>query len=330
MDGRSPHQTRYVTSQFHLEIAISVVPSSSKEASGFLWQISMRNRGKGGLLKNDRMNFSGNDESILAALARLEKADKKAEKGCRNGCLSMFVAALGIILVSGNTDSGPERPLIVTVIILALMLFFISGVFRIFGSGRDYEDARYHLLTRLHKFFSLDCASDSLYSYQLDFRSYTDKAFLQRKEPFGTKGFLGSYKEPYGDISYYTMPMLTGRIKLKNGISLSFEICRKTAYKTVTKRGSSGKVKTKSKAKSRDICRVRVKLPATLGPAPLEPLATSSTFAPSYKTNGSTATVIHVAKHVHGKVPDGDQLLQTMAWLFYQLQATRASAPKHV
>ncbi len=258
----------------------------------------------------------------MAALARLQNADKDAEGNHRKGCLILFCGILGLFVVGASTSSNPERSPLVTATLVGLMLLSVVGLVRILASGRDYEDARYQLLMRIHKFLSLDGMPHGIFSYELDFRSYTDRVFFLRKEPFGTKGFFG-FKVPYGDISYYSMPLMTGRLKLKNGVSLAFQICRDSAVKTVTKRGYSGKIKTKSKTKARDIFRVRAKLPANWGPAPLEPPSRSGAIVPSYKANGPNAVAVHVVKHVQGTVPDGNQLLQTMAWLFFQLQASK-------
>ena len=269
-------------------------------------------------MKNHSIKVQGNEKAIQAALTQVQIVDKAAEKGAKVGCLIVGLGILIGILGVNATVLGPG----------ALILLALSGMCLVYGivkysrsNSRNIEDARYEQLMRLHKFLALDCDNDAELTYEVNLRAYDDPVYFLRKEKFGT----GMFALPRGDISYYQMPFLTSRVLLRDGTTLAIQVDRATAKKTVTKRGVSGKTKTKSKLKYRDIYSVRIKVPEGMShpPASLDEWRLKAQLKPDYKAAGPKARAVSVRKGIYDRVPDLDSLFKLLCVVFFSLHYER-------
>ena len=228
-------------------------------------------------MKNQKLTLRGDDAGIQAVLERIRVADKAAEKTKQTGCV---IVVLAFVFGMGSVALDLKNPFPMFILVCSCIAF-VTGLIQVHrGESGDIEDERYELVMKLHKFLTCDCETDAQYEYHLDLRSYYDSSFFLRKEKFG-----GMFRLPRGSISYYQMPLLTTRIKLRDGTLLTIQVDRVTARKTVTKRGRS-KVKTKTKNKFRDIYQVRVKVPEGAPHPPLELTQAVTVISPSYKAAG--------------------------------------------
>lgn len=271
-------------------------------------------------MKNQKLTLSGDDAGIQAVLETMRVADKEAEKTKKIGCgivgISVVFGFISIVLTADAKTPLPMFILICSGIALAVGL----GLYHR-GQLGDIEDERYELVMKLHKFLTCDCENDAQYEYHLDLRSYHDSSFFLRKEKFG-----GLFRLPRGSISYYQMPLLTTRIKLRDDTLLTIQVDRVTASKTVTKRGYSGKVKTKTKYKFRDIYQVRVKVPEGAPHPPLELAQAMTVIGPSYKAAGPKASASVTRKNAAPGGPDPDLMLRLLCLVFHTIHQGRKAA----
>lgn len=270
-------------------------------------------------MKNKKLTLSGDEAGIFNALETIKSADKAAEKTWKTGCWLVFLSLMGGLASMVGLD--PASPVIMPALALCGVVLVVGIVQVTRGRSGDIEDERYELAMKLHKFLSHDCEKDTQYEYHLDLRSYHDSSFYLRKEKFG-----GMFMLPRGSISYYQMPLLTARFKLRDGTAVAVQVDRATACKTVTKRGYSGKVKTKTKNKFRDIYQIKVKAPEGAPPLPERIQLTNFAQDPSYKAQGSKASVVLVQKGASGGGPDPALLLKLLCLLFYSIHYHRQSA----
>ena len=271
-------------------------------------------------MKNQKLTLSGDDAGIQAVLETIRVADKEAEKTKKTGCgiigLAVVFGFISTILVADAKNPFPMFILGCSGIALVVGLVLYHR-----GESGDIEDERYELVTTLHKFITCDVEKDAQYEYHLDLRSYYDSSFFLRKEKFG-----GMFQLPRGSISYYQMPLLTTRIKLRDGTLLTIQVDRVTARKTVTKRGRSGKVKTKTKNKFRDIYQVRLKVPEGAPHPPLELTQAMTVINPSYKASGPKANASVTRKNAAAGGPDPDLLLRLLCLVFHTIHQGRKAA----
>lgn len=268
-------------------------------------------------MKGKKIVISGDDAGIERALETIRTADKAAEKTWKGGCGILAVSVVGGFLTA--ITSSPGSPLVPLALAFFAIVFIVGAVQIYRGQSGDIEDERYELVQTVHRFLSLDCDKDAQFEYHLDLRSYYDSSFFLRKEKFGTV-------LPRGSISYYQMPLLTSRLKLRDGTAVSIQVDRLTARKTVTKFGRSGKIKTKTKNKFRDIHQVKVKLPD--GAPPLPALLPTMGFPrePEYKAEGTKASASLVHKGSPNGGPDPTYLLRLLCLLFFAVHQERQSA----
>lgn len=182
------------------------------------------------------------------------------------------------------------------------------------GAEADVDDHRYQALSRLHSYLKRDCSPGTVFHYDLDLRSYCHETFRVDQEKFG-----GWFKYPKGTTTYYEMPVLEARCKLKDGTSVRFTAIRKTRLKDYQKRNFRGKVKFKRKIKFRDRYQVQMKRPqgwdeAAAGQIP-EPAHLSRLTGKSPKLQRKGDKVSSVLEVKSGMSPFGiEPLLQLAVW----------------
>lgn len=264
--------------------------------------------------------IAGSNDEILAQLQALQSSDKKAETTSQYGCL---VCLLGALTLFGPKIVAAPTPPWLAVLGLAILVVGVVVHFR--GKAGDVDDARYLALQRLHRYLSGDVDKAGHYHYVLDLRPYTDRAFLERTEPFG-----GWFNLPRGTIEYFLCPVLYGQVKLRDGTAVSVSVDRKTRRRTRTQRGYSGKTKTKTKSKASTLYSVKVKLPEG-PPVHLTQAPSTAASAPLYaqvkkqRSLGDRLTATAVQK-VSEQALEIDGLLQLLTQVFYQVHDARRSA----
>lgn len=287
-------------------------------------------------------DITGPHESVLQQLQELRASDKGAEesvaahnkeqtKGCSmagGGCLTMMLT--GAIAQQGVFDNWPEwawkwvLAVCMVIIPVGLIKSMASSSSANAASKFDLDDDRYESLERLHRFFSTDCHSAATFSYGLELRNLDSPEFLQKEDKFG-----GLFSYPKGSTRFYEIPLLSGRMKLKNGIVLQLKATRFLRVKAYNKKSASGKIKSKRKVKWKDLYQIDLKLPgetaetnSPLAPAPT--LASLVSNSPQWKQQGNKIrTSVKVAP---GTNPFSvEPLLQLGLWTFRRLQPNTPS-----
>lgn len=264
--------------------------------------------------------IDGSNEEILAQLKTIEESDKKAESHQKTGCL---VALLGVLGIFSPAILHTELPKWLAVPMLAVIA--VGLVIYARGNAGDVDDARYHALRRLHRFLSGDGDKDTRYHYVLDLRPYTHRAFYCRTDKFG-----GMFSLPRGKIEFYDCPVLYAQVQLRDGTLLSASANRLTRRRTRTKRGYSGKTKTKIAEKYSTRYALKARFPD--GPdiklAPRPPETTGGrlkALLKSQKARGNKIAATSIQKTSYQPL-EVDGLLQLMIQTFHQVNLARRPA----
>lgn len=266
-------------------------------------------------MKNRKLTLSGDEAGIFEVLESIKSADKTAERTWKmGGCLSA-IGGIGafahlIAFVNNPLLLFPMRAIVICGVILVVGIVMVYR-----GKGGDIENERYELALEIHKFLSHDCAKYAQYEYCLDLRSYFASSLCLRSEKLAS-----------GSISYYQIPLLSARFKLRDGTALAIQVERASTRKTVTKLSCSGKLKTKTKEKFRDIYQIKVKTPEGAPPLPERIQPANFSRDPSYRTRGPRASVVLVQKDAARGGPDPTLLLKLLCLLFYSIHQDRQKA----
>lgn len=213
-------------------------------------------------------HIQGTSDEVERQLAELRDADKDAEEmvAAHNAVAKkellrgLKYGAVGVVLalICANTSSQDLRDFGFLGFGLAGFVVFVVFAIRAgkaFGEAStsrqgDLDDHRYEGLGRLHSYLKLDGTASTHYDYQLDFRDYKSQEFFERQEPFRN-----------GTSSFYTMPILQARVRLRDGTALRLRIDQKGRVRAYSKTNARGKVKSKYKVKGSFLYQVGLKLP---------------------------------------------------------------------
>ncbi len=285
-------------------------------------------------MRREKLTLRGDSSEIHSALNAIKEADKAAEKRGSTGCWMIALSVLGLFGSLVLSDSNPTLGMSGLGVAGAVLVVGIVQSVR--GRIGNIEDERYELVMELHRCLSVDCDRDTQYEYQLDLRPYTHSSFYLRRQ-----GMLSIF--PGGKTSFYRTPLVSTRLRLRDGTSLSIQVDRATSERTRTGFSARGKIKTKTKRKYRDIYQIKVKLPS--GSAPPEKLmpisrpASSSALEydgfvarqpvssfmaePKYKAQGTRASVVYVKKTSAAGGPDPTILLRLLCLTFFSIHQER-------
>lgn len=273
-------------------------------------------------MKRELLTLKGDSSDIFKALRTIKEADKAAEKTQNMGCWMIGLSILGLfgslVMLEENPMPGQAGLVVCGVVLL------VGIVQNARGSAGNIEDERYEFVSKLHRFLSLDCEQDAQYEYQLELRPYTHRLFYVRRQGFFS--FFG------GKSLFYHTPLISTRLRLRDGTAVSLTIDRATEERTRTRFNARGKLKTKTKKKYRDIYQIKVKRAPTAAPFPLQLMPRSSSSElpplqgaaapyvgePKYKVEGNRASLEYVKKTV-ADGPDPAILLQLLCRLFYSI-----------
>ena len=263
------------------------------------------------------MVIDGSDEMVVETLRRLRESDKIAETKKAWGCGVAVVSALGAGGVMFAELTDPTIPLVVLG-----GLALVATIFWGLANEDDIDDYRYEALFRLHRFLSGDCDAQTNYHYEMDLRDYTDNAFLDqsRSETPGFFSGCGTYN------SFFEMPVVEARVKLRDGTALQARATRTTRQRTRTRRNARGKTKTKVKYKYLDKFQINLKLPAGSPEPPAQSAHSGggtlfSQVPPRYKADGRKVSTSFSTKKSEGSF-NCDVLLRLATWTFRQIQST--------
>lgn len=264
--------------------------------------------------------IAGNHDEILAQLHELESSDRKAEGHQKTGCAVAFVGGLGLLGPSLLHLKEPSWMLGLSAVVIVVGVILFAR-----GSSGDIDDDRYQALQRLHRFLSGDGEPDTRYHYVLDLRPYTHRAFYCRTDSFG-----GWFSLPRGKIEHFDCPVLYAQVKLRDGTLLSASANRLTRRRTRTKRGYSGKTKTKIVEKYSTRYSIKAKLPE--GPplqlAPRPPGTSGGRLDAIVKTQKAKGNKVAATafQKLSQKTLEVDGLLQLMIQVFHQVHSNRRPA----
>lgn len=272
-------------------------------------------------MKRELLTLKGDSSDIFKALRAIREADEAAEKTQNMGCWMIGLSICGFFGSAMVFDTSPTFGK--AGLILCGLVLLAGIVQHVRGSAGNIEDERYEFVSKLHRFLTSDCDQSTQYEYQLELRPYTDSSFYVRREGFFS--FFG------GTAKFYHTPLISTRLRLRDGTALSLQIDRATVERTRTRMNARGKIKTKTKKKYRDIYQIKVKRPTTAPPLPLElkppSLAssdptlgsvTSYVGEPKYKVDGNRASLEYVKKTL-APGPDPGILLQLLCRAFYSI-----------
>lgn len=273
-----------------------------------------------------RAVLEGSSDEILQMVDRIRAGDKTSEGVVKKGgwaslasCLSGF-GILGLGAMFPTMDSQILKFLT----LLAVVAFVASIIIAMVGSSGDVEDSRYESLEKLHRFMEKDCGHNTVFHYELDLRPLTHRSFYTHQEKFGG----GIFSLPRGTHKYFTAPVVKARYTLRDGTRVQVEMAKITRETRKTKRGLSGKVKTKTKCKYKDLYTCRVKLPTGVELNRESWRVTNSPQftgeSPKVKTEGNKLSSTLVRKRNQIGV-DPTPLLQLLTLLFHKVHSSRAA-----
>lgn len=266
------------------------------------------------------MFIDGTDETVTESLRKLKMSDKLAESKKAWGCGVAVLSALGAGGIVFADLRNPGIPLTVLGV-----LALASTIFWFVANTGDVDDDRYEALYRLHRFLSGDCDAFTNYHYELDLRSYTDKRCMDkaRSNPSGLFSGCGTFD------CFFDLPVVTARVKLRDGTALLASVTRTTRQRTRTRRNFRGKTKTKTKLKYVDKYQLELKLPSSV-PAPPQSRHHSgggALFAhipPKYRARGHKVVTSFSTKTTDSSF-SCDGLLKLATWTFHQALGRRGS-----
>lgn len=265
------------------------------------------------------LNIQGTDAEVMDQLREVATSDKKSESTRNWGCLTMFLA---VAAVAGPAMMNKYMPNWALGVAAAIGL--VGLVMTVVGSSGDVDDSRYLALQRLHRFLVGDCDRNTQYHYVLDLRPYTNRAFFSHADKFGSMFSL-----PKGKHEHFDCPVIYGQVRLRDGTMLSVNVNRLTRKTTRTKRGYSGKVKTKVKHKYAATYSLKAKLPQGAPPVPGQahsPEPGRPSGKPTkFKGQGNKMAASKTVKNV-GNDLEIEGLLQLLTFTFRQAQQTGQSS----
>lgn len=252
--------------------------------------------------------MEGTSEEVLAQLQELKAADKSSEKTGRSGCLLALAAGAGAV-IAVSAEGVPHVDLILPicgVIALIGLILFVTG-----QSG-DIPDDRYEALERVHHFLRTDCDPKAVFSYTLDPGSLSQRRNYSHSE----RRYNGRWK-------FYYTTLLSGRVKLRDGTALQFELEKITRKKGGFKMNARGKIKYKSKQKHSDCFRLKAKLPQSRESTVTEVGSVPNRMrlglkAPKFKCQGAKLQASAIRKRTAEQI-DADGLLDLFVFSFQQL-----------
>lgn len=255
------------------------------------------------------LTIEGTNEAVLQQLQELKTSDKSSEKWRNIGCGLLILGAAGPFALVLTAAVVPHYKLIMlacgATALVGLILFAT-------GQSGDVPDDRYETLERLHHFLKADCDPKAVFSYTLEPGSLSQRRNYSHSE----RRYNGKWKH------YYTT-LLAGRVKLRDGTALQFELEKVTKKKGGFRLTARGKIKYKSKQKHSDCFRLRARLPQGRESSVTDAESVPKRMrlglkAPKFKWQGNKLQASATRKNTAESV-DADGLLDLFVWAFQQV-----------
>ena len=199
-------------------------------------------------------------ETVLADLEAIRQFDQGQEehlarkRGCvwyLLGCVvsffvapaSLFVAILSYFIATSTSDSSYEALMVILLLVsgaaFALMVWSIIRIVKLYKIPVfDLDNRRYELATGLVRLVGADMGADQPLAMHVDFREHTHEDHLQRRGKVG-----------HWNAEFYVDQWLQLEGRLVDGTKFTIRLIEKQQERSRTKRGASGKLKTKEKTK---------------------------------------------------------------------------------
>ena len=186
-------------------------------------------------------------ETVLADLEAIRQFDQGQEEhlarepgGCGWYLVVWFVS---LLVATGASNSNNEALMVIMLLVSGTA--FVLMVWNIIRSVKfsripvfDLDNRRHELATGLVRLVGADMGADQPLAMHVDFREHTHEDHLQRKGKVG-----------HWNAEFYVDQWLQLQGRLVDGTKFTIRLIEKQQERRRTKRGASGKWKTKEKTK---------------------------------------------------------------------------------
>lgn len=171
----------------------------------------------------------------------------------RNKAKNIWIVSLVFFIISLFFVAVVPLILIVSAILLILFIYFLVIFFKL-----DKIDLSNHLRLQVYPFLAAikdDLNEKGKIQMTLDFSEVVDKKYLIETIPNTSKRY------PKITTRYYKLPYFSASFTLQDGAEVEFEAEDLVRKRDITKRGSSGKVKSKVKYKIKHSYDLKIAFP---------------------------------------------------------------------
>lgn len=187
---------------------------------------------------------------VLEDMRQLREVDTRSEKkeawaqtvGCGTLVIGGFAGFFGLATIGASNASSFLLPAAPVLLIVGIIALVVRGQY----ARLDLENRRYELVSRLMQLLQADTAPEEPLDVEMDLNPETHPAkfSLEGKTSSGWK------------VKSYIDRWLSLQGRLLDGTQLRLEMTERIDERTRTRRGSSGKMKTKSRTLSDALVRV--------------------------------------------------------------------------